>query len=138
MPSTPAEVFHEAMRRLLAKDMPGFVALFAPDAVMEFPFAPPGQPSRVEGLEQLHDYLGHYPELLDVRELRDVTVHETTDPEVVIVEFKAAGTVVATARPYEATYIAVLTVRDGLLHHYRDYWNPLVAQETLGGGLVRP
>ncbi|MEU7973050.1 hypothetical protein AB0B48_13490 [Micromonospora sp. NPDC049089] len=34
-------------------------------------------------------------------------------------------------------YIAVLTIRDGRLVHYRDYWDPIAAQELLGGGLVR-
>ncbi|MEU1607628.1 hypothetical protein [Micromonospora matsumotoense] len=44
-PSTA--LFHRAMRLLLARDMPGFIALFADDGVMEFPFAPAGQPNRI-------------------------------------------------------------------------------------------
>ena len=64
-------------------------------------------------------------------------MHETRDPEVIVVEFVATGVVVATGRPYELRYIAVLTVRDGQLVHYRDYWDPIAAQELLGGGLVR-
>lgn len=137
MSSNPADLFHRAMKLLLAKDMAGFVALFADDAVLEFPFAPPGQPSRVTGHAEIHDYLINYPDLLDVHEIRDVVVHETGDPEVIVVEFVASGLVVATGRPYELRYIAVLTIRDGHLVHYRDYWNPLAAQELLGGGLVR-
>lgn len=117
--------------------MAGFVALFADDAVLEFPFAPPGQPSRVTGHAEIHNYLINYPDLLDVHEIRDVVVHETGDPEVIVVEFVASGLVVATGRPYELRYIAVLTIRDGHLVRYRDYWNPLAAQELLGGGLVR-
>ncbi|MCA2214192.1 nuclear transport factor 2 family protein [Jidongwangia harbinensis] len=137
MPYTPTDVFHRAIELLLAKDMAAFIALFAPDAVMEFPFAPPGQPTRLEGRAAVHDYLIHYPDLLDVREIGDVVLHETTDPEVIVTEFTASGVVVAGGRPYRLRYIAVLTVRDGQLVHYRDYWNPLAAQELLGGGLVR-
>ncbi|WP_374536680.1 hypothetical protein [Micromonospora aurantiaca (nom. illeg.)] len=35
MPSTATDVFRQALDRLLAKDMPGFIALFAPLAVRE-------------------------------------------------------------------------------------------------------
>ncbi|MDG4837892.1 nuclear transport factor 2 family protein [Micromonospora sp. WMMD967] len=137
MSNDPAGVFHRGMELLLAKDMAGFIALFAEDAVLELPFAPPGQPRRVVGRTELHDYLIDYPALLDVREIRDRTVHETRDPEVIVVEFVASGHVVATGRPYELQYIAVLTIRDGRLLRYRDYWDPIAAQELLGGGLVR-
>jgi hypothetical protein len=27
----------------------------------------------------------------------------------------------------------VVTVRDGEIRHYRDYWNPLAAAEAMGG-----
>ncbi|WDZ84509.1 nuclear transport factor 2 family protein [Micromonospora cathayae] len=137
MPKTTVDLFHQAIDLLLAKDMAGFVALFADDGVLEFPFAPPGQPSRVAGRAALHDYLIGYPEMLDVREITEVTVHQTVDPAVVVTEFTAGGVVVATGKPYQMRYIAVLTARDGHLVHYRDYWNPQAAQELLGGGLVR-
>ncbi|MEU4336243.1 nuclear transport factor 2 family protein [Micromonospora lupini] len=137
MSDNPTAVFHRGMELLLAKDMAGFIALFAEDAVLELPFAPPGQPRRVAGRVELHEYLINYPALLDVREIHDRTVHETRNPEVIVVEFVASGFVVATNRPYELRYIAVLTIRDGQLVHYRDYWDPIAAQELLGGGLVR-
>jgi uncharacterized protein len=133
MAQTPTDVFRRGVALLLAKDMPGFIGLFADDAVMEFPFAPPGRPGRLDGRAAVHDYLIGYPDLLDVREVRDVTLHRTDDPEVIVVEFAANGLVVATGRPYEVRYVAVLTVRDGRIAHYRDYWDPLRAQELLAG-----
>ncbi|MEU8337235.1 nuclear transport factor 2 family protein [Micromonospora tulbaghiae] len=135
MPSTATDVFHQALEHLLAKDMPGFIALFADDAAMEFPFAPPGRPSRVAGRAELHDYLVDYPQTLDVRQIADVTVHETADPEVIVAEFTATGVVVATGEPYRLRYIAVLTVRAGRIVRYRDYWNPLAVQELFGEGV---
>ncbi|MFI2711260.1 nuclear transport factor 2 family protein [Micromonospora sp. NPDC018662] len=137
MPNAATDLFHQALDLLLAKDMAGFVALFTDDGVMEFPFAPPWQPDRVTGRAALHDYLIGYPEMLDIREIAEVTVHETADPAVIVTEFTASGVVVATGKPYRMRYIAVLTVRDGHLAHYRDYWNPQAAQELLGEGLVR-
>jgi ketosteroid isomerase-like protein len=63
-------------------------------------------------------------------------VHETADPAVIVTEFTASGVVVATGRPYQLRYIAVLTIRDGRIMHYRDYWNPLAVRELFGEGLV--
>ena len=60
-----------------------------------------------------------------------MVVHETTDPEVVIVEYEANGTVVPTGAPFRQTVIAVFRVRDGEVLSYRDYINPLPLAEAL-------
>jgi uncharacterized protein len=114
---------------LLDKDMIGFAGLWAEDGVMEFPFAPPGWPPRVEGRAAIEDYLRDYPKMLDIQGFPKQVVHHSTDPDVLIAEFDAEGVVVATGKPYRASYIAVITTRDGEIAHYRDYWNPLLAQE---------
>lgn len=118
---------------LLEHDMAGFAGLWAEDGVLEFPFAGPGYPKRVEGRDAIREYLRDYPNLLDIREVVAKTGHETADPAVVVVEFTVAGVVVASRKPYELSYIAVITVEDGEIRHYRDYWSPLAAAEVLGG-----
>jgi ketosteroid isomerase-like protein len=128
---TPRELIDRAVELLVAHDMTGFAGLFAVDGAMEFPFAPPGYPPRVEGRAAITEYLRHYPDLLDIRSVTPTAIHQSTDPQVIIVEFTAAGVVVATGAPYEALYIAVVTVVDGEVRHYRDYWNPLAMKETL-------
>ncbi|MBB1153879.1 nuclear transport factor 2 family protein [Amycolatopsis dendrobii] len=121
-----------ALDLLVQHDMAGFLQLFAEDAVTEFPFAAPGRPERVEGRAALAEYLSDYPNLLDHREVVAKTVHQTTDPEVSIAEFELAGIAVATQKPYRLRYVVVLTVRDGLIRRYRDYWSPLAVTEVLG------
>lgn len=128
-----SEVVDHALELLLAKDMAAFAGLWAESGAVEFPFAPPGYPRRVEGRAAIHEYLRGYPDLLDVREIAERVVHRTVDPEVVVAEFEAVGVVVATGQPYRLRYIAVVTVRDGEIRHYRDYWNPLAAAEAMGG-----
>lgn len=136
MAETPADVFHLGLELIRAKDMPGFIALFADDAVLEFPFALPGRPQRLVGRRAIHEYLIGYPDLLDVREITDLTLHQTTDDGVIIAEFAMAGVVVATGRPYRQRYISVLTVRGGRLVHYRDYWNPVAAPVQPSGAVM--
>lgn len=133
MPADPVEVFHRGVGLLLAKDMAGFIDLYADNAIMEFPFAPPGWPGRLEGRAAVHEYLIDYPDWLDLRDITNMTVHRTDDPQVIIAEFSAEGFVVATGKPYEAHYIVVLTIQDGRIAHYRDYWSPLVLDGMTDG-----
>ncbi|HWN35867.1 MAG TPA: nuclear transport factor 2 family protein [Pseudonocardia sp.] len=122
-----------ALALLLAKDMAGFAALWAPDGVLEFPFAPPGYPSRLTGRAEVREYVRNYPALVDLRAVTSLEVHQSVDPEVVVIEFEVDGVAVRTGRPYQLGYVAVLTVRDGEILRYRDYWSPLAAATALGG-----
>ncbi|MGW6930478.1 nuclear transport factor 2 family protein [Lentzea sp. NPDC054927] len=126
------DLIPKALQLLLDKDMIGFAGLWAEDGVMEFPFAPPGYPSRLEGRAAIEDYLRDYPKMLDIRGFPKQVVHQSVDPDVAVAEFDAEGVVVATGKPYRFSYIAVITVRDGEIVSYRDYWNPLYVQELAG------
>jgi ketosteroid isomerase-like protein len=121
----------EHLRLTAAGRTDEWAALFAPDAVLEFPFAPPGVPRRVTGRDALFAHMSHFPETFDV-EFVDLVFHDTVDPSLVIVEFRSTGTARPTGKPYEQTCISVVrTDDDALITHYLDYWNPLVAIEAL-------
>ncbi|KAA0081733.1 nuclear transport factor 2 family protein [Mycolicibacterium sp. P9-64] len=129
----PQELVSHAFGLLLAQDVAAFAGLWAEDGVLEFPFAAPGYPALVEGRAAIAEYMRGYPDILKIEEIPQPVVHQSVDPEVVIVEFEASGTVVATGAPYRMRYIAVITVRDGEIQRYRDYWSPLAAAEAMGG-----
>ena len=108
-----------------------WVKLFAPDGVLEFPYAPVGVPRRVAGRVALFEHMSHFPETFDV-EFVDLVFHDTVDPGLAIAEFRSRGTAVPTGKPYEQACISVVRVdEDALITHYLDYWNPLVAIEAL-------
>jgi uncharacterized protein len=126
------EVVERVLRASREQDTDAFVSLIAPDGHVEWPYAPPGLPSRVEGRERIREFLTATANgLVRFDEYRGTVVHETTDPEVVIVEYDVHGTVIPTGAPLRQTVIAVIRVRDGLVVSYRDYLNPLVLAETL-------
>ncbi|MGM1058318.1 nuclear transport factor 2 family protein [Saccharothrix sp. Mg75] len=127
--TAPRQVVDEAMRLLLAHDMPGFADLWAEDGVLEFPFAAAGSPRRLEGRAAVHDYLRGYNDLVAPRAVTALTLHETTDPTTVVVEFEVEGVAVPTGADYRMAYIAVITVVDGAITHYRDYWSPKAAED---------
>ncbi|MFD7555591.1 nuclear transport factor 2 family protein [Streptomyces sp. NPDC059835] len=126
----PAELYRHGLTLLVEKDIPGWVDLWDEDGVLEFPFAPPGRPERLEGRQAVLEYMRHYPEHIDIHDFPDVTIHRTTEPETIVVEMRAVGRLVETDTSYDMTYIAVVTVKDGLITTYRDYWNPLAAVQT--------
>ena len=130
---TPQELVNHALDLLLAPDMAAFAGLFAEDGVLEFPFAAPGYPASVQGRAAVAEYMRGYPNILKIEEIPQPVMHQSVDPEVMIVEFEASGTVVATGAPYRMCYIAVITVRDNEIQRYRDYWSPLAAAEAMGG-----
>jgi uncharacterized protein len=127
------EVFEQAKRLSLAKDLDGFADLFAPDGVHELPFAPPGIPRRLEGRETLRGYFTAITGTpLKHASFENMTVYETTDPGVIIAEYDAHGTVTSTGRPYQLRYVQVVEVRDGQIRLWRDYWDPLASAGLLG------
>jgi ketosteroid isomerase-like protein len=132
MTATSREVVEQVLRASREQDTDAFVNLMAPDGYVEWPYLPAGLPGRVEGRERIREFLtAQAGGLVRFDEYRGVVIHETTDPEVVIVEYDVHGTVIPTGAPLHQTIIAVLRVRDGLVVSYRDYLNPLVLAETL-------
>lgn len=64
--------------------------------------------------------------------MRDVTIHQTTDPEVIVAEYELHGEMIATGEPFSARYAMVITVRDGHIVHARDYADPITGARLLG------
>ncbi|WP_328475799.1 nuclear transport factor 2 family protein [Actinoplanes sp. NBC_00393] len=126
------EIVEQLLGAAREQDIETFAALMAPDGYLEWPYRPPGVPARVQGRDEIRRHLAATADgLIRLGEHRNVVMHETTDPEVVIVEYESHGTVVATGAPFEQAVIAVFRVRDGRIVSCRDYINPLPLMEAL-------
>lgn len=102
--------------------MDAFADLFAVDGVIEMPFAVEGLPALLEGREAIREFsAGASSRPLEITELRTVQLHQTLDPEVVIVELVTVGRVTTTGQPFEIPCIQVFRVRDGKIVLFRDY-----------------
>ncbi len=106
-----------------------WLALFAEDSVLEHPYGPEGYPKKLDKAE-LTEYMPNFPKQFDV-EFVDARFLETTDPSLVIAEFRSEGTALSTGNPYNQEYISVVETRDGLITRYVDYWNPLTLVKSL-------
>ncbi|MEU0240912.1 nuclear transport factor 2 family protein [Nocardiopsis sp. NPDC006198] len=134
MERSPEEVLRRMLELLEAKDMDGIAGMWAPDGTAAFPFAEAGAPTRLDGREAVRDYLSGYTDVYDVTGVPAMRVHRTGDPETVVAEYSAEGRTVRTGVPYRMDYITVVTVRDGFITEFRDYWSPVQAARA-GGGL---
>lgn len=127
--AAPADLYRHSLRLLLDKNIPAWVDLWDDDGVLEFPFAPDGWPKRLEGKAAVGDYMRGYPDHIDIHDFPSVDIHRTTVAETIVVEMRGVGRLVETGGPFDMTYIAVVTVENGRITHYRDYWNPLAIQD---------
>jgi len=134
MPSaTPADVLTRRRRLILSGDADGFADLFAPDGVIESPFAPPGVPSRLEGREAIREYSRHVmASPLRFEDFEVAELYQTQDPEVVIAEMRATGTLTTTGQSFAATSIQVLRIRDGQIVLFRDFADPRTLEDVIG------
>jgi len=127
------ELLRHSLDTFLAKDMKGWSLLCAEDVVAEFPFAPQGSPSRIEGREALYEYLRNYPSVINVRSIPNLRIYSTDDPNVAIAEWSASGVVLTNGNPYEMSYATFVTFKEGLIVNYREYWNTLAFMQAMGG-----
>ncbi|AEM85844.1 nuclear transport factor 2 family protein [Streptomyces violaceusniger] len=130
--STPEATIRRMLDLMTAGDTDAAADLWADDGVAEFPFAAGTSPRRLTGRNGIRAYLARLPELMDIREIPSMTVYRTQRPDTLVVEFTGTGSTVRTGEPYRLDYIVVLTVQDGLITCYQDYWSPLATAAAAG------
>jgi ketosteroid isomerase-like protein len=130
MPETgPVRTARETLELLLHTTVSGtrdqMADLYAPDVVIEIPFAPDGIPAVTNGRETMRARMNAAASHFTFDSVSDVTLHETADPEVIIAEYRIHGHLGSSGKPFSLTFVMVSRVRDGLIVWSRDYGNPL-------------
>jgi ketosteroid isomerase-like protein len=121
---TPREVFARMQRSWIDGTARPSEDIWAADMVIEQPFAAPGRAKRVEGREQWRQVVASVdwtalPATFE--ECNTIAIHDTQDPNVIVVEYELVATLNATGERGSAQFIGVLTVRDGKAMHWREY-----------------
>lgn len=123
------QTFLNHLEFLSTKRIDDWMNLFSPTGVLEFPYAPPGYPTRLTGHNELRAYIHDFMTGFDVA-FDEVVFHETIDATLVIAELRGHGASLTTGAPYEQVYISVVRTTDSLITHYSDYWNPLAFSQA--------
>ena len=130
-PRSPREVFLALVNGVAEgrwEELPG---LYAEQTDVVHPFDPLRQPA----LRTRDELRGHFtsagtgPGL--ARRVANVTIHQTTDPEVIVAEFQYQGTTNA-GEPYALPAIFVMRVRNGEIVSSRDYHDHLASARVRG------
>ena len=125
-------VIDDLLDSLRRRDMRAFADQWAPDGVMEFPFAPPGYPV-LRSRDEVWEYVKDYNASIRLDEITEHRRLHTLDAGTVILEFTADGAALRTGTDYHMDYIAVITIGPDGIEHYRDYWNSRAAAIAMGG-----
>ncbi|GIE84878.1 nuclear transport factor 2 family protein [Actinoplanes regularis] len=130
---TPQQIFARMREQWLAGEPTYDGVGLADDVVVETPFAAPGRPTRTVGrervLEQARAGRASFP--VRFEDCRDVVIHETGDPDVIIVEYELVGRHDVTGVRASAPFIGVLRTRDGLLAGWREYQHTMAIAAAL-------
>ncbi len=125
---TAKEIYLRQLELARARDRVAQLEFYAPDATIEFPFAPEGTPGRFQGREEI---LAMF-QALDVtrgsgtRVIEDrssLTVHESNDPEVIIAEVDLTVEFLDLSQTREIRQVHVVRVQDAKIISHRDYFS---------------
>ena len=130
---TAEALANKSLDAFYAKDMKGWSELCDPNVIVEFPFAPEGSVSKFEGRSAIYEYLKNYPKMIDIKEITSRKVYTTNDPRTAVMEWGVAGRVIGNGNPYIMRYATFVTVRDGLIVNYREYWDPMAFTKAMSG-----
>jgi ketosteroid isomerase-like protein len=122
-PLSPQDVFLALVNGVAEGRWDELPDLYAEQTHVVHPFDPRRSPA-LRTRDELREHFrptGAGPQL--DRRAANITIHETTDPEVIVAEFEYQGTVVDTGEPFTQPGIFVLRVRDGEIVSSRDYFD---------------
>lgn len=127
------DVWERARKASINQSADELGAVYALDAVHEFPFTLPGGPSRLQGRDEIVEWITANWKASPLRyeHFRTLAVHDTRDPNTIVVEQEVLGTS-ATTGSFVLPNVVVLAVRDGQIAHLRDYFNVLAAAAAAG------
>lgn len=124
MAETLRDVWEHLVSHQVTRDIDGWIDCFAVDGVMEWPFRLKDVPARLAGREAIRAAVGPVWERAQKANRRitgheHVVFHQTTDPEVAIVEFDMIGETVR--GPFRQAMVYLFQVRDGRVVLLREF-----------------
>jgi hypothetical protein len=131
------EVWEHLVSHQVTRDIDGWIECFAADAIMEWPFRLKGVPARLEGREAIRAAVAPVWERATKANRRilgheNVVFHQTTDPEIAIVEFDIVGETVR--GPFRQAVVYLLRVRSDRVLLLRDFVDTAALNELFQVG----
>lgn len=130
-----ADEYLEAVGTL---DIERLAAVLHDDVVLEVPFAPEGVPSRTEGKAAVVEYYSSIPDLVTPLGFGDRKIDTLENPDELVTEYSSDCTIIPTGKRYQNTYIARVSIKDGAVVRFAEYFNSAILIKALGGTAEMP
>ncbi|WFR61502.1 nuclear transport factor 2 family protein [Paenibacillus amylolyticus] len=132
--SIPHQIMHGFTQLLLEGRLEEWLELYTPEAIFEFPYAPAGYPQKLEGKVEITDHIHNLLGMIEIQQFSEPIILADSTKQQFVAEFTCKGRSLVTDKPYNQTYISVVSHRNGKITHYKDYWNPMIVLESDLGG----
>jgi ketosteroid isomerase-like protein len=131
---TPAEVFNRLVHGVCDQRWDELPGLYAERTHVIHPLDP-GRAPALTSRDELAAHFRHGAEALGPVRFTPaaITVHQTTDPEVIVAEFEYRGVAPATGEPFALPSVFVMRIADGQIVESRDYADHGTIARVLGG-----
>ena len=120
----------ESARLLYSGQIEKFLSYWCEDASYEVAYPVPGMSAVITGHDALRGIFGGFGAAAETIEVRDVTFHQTIDPDVAIVEERMLATLRG-GGSYENRMIIKVTFRNGLIASIFEYYGELAHRDLL-------
>ena len=130
--SSNREIIENIYRHFENKDIAAVSEIVAEDIVMDLPYSPEGYPKRLIGKK---DLMNHFESALAAYgkvKFINMRFWDMADPGFIAVQFQGETELPSGSR-YCNHYFCMFEIREGKLHSWLEYFNPLVALEAFGG-----
>ena len=133
MPESPSpqEVHERLIHGIADRRWQVLHELYTHDTLVEYPLAVPA-PERLEGRAAVQRYFAAVARMPLELQARNIVMHVTSDPQVIVAEWDYDGLVTTTNRSFQVSNIQVSRVCNGQIVASRDYHNHLVLADVLG------
>jgi ketosteroid isomerase-like protein len=121
MADSPRTVAERLVTGISTGQFSEVAGLYAEDCVVEVPYAFGRADPLLEGGDAIRAHFARGPGQPFELRARDLVVHQTEDPELVVAEWDYEVTARTTGRTARVSNVQFLRVRDGLIVHSRDF-----------------
>jgi len=118
---TPRQVAEKLVTGICDRRFEEVAKLYAEDCIVEVPYAFGRAKPLIAGGAAIREHFAHADTVPVRLRARDLVVHQTEDPELVVSEWDYEITATATGQTATTANVQFLRVREGLIVHSRDF-----------------
>lgn len=122
--STSSQLAIESLRLLAARDFDGLRAILSPNITLDWPYHQSGSPVLINGVDAFIDAV-RVVSVFQSLEIAIVDVSELQHSGTIMIEARSVGVYAGKRSSYANHYIFILTVVDGRISAWREFYNPL-------------